>query len=115
MKRSHSSFTSFWRLGFALAGSLLTLCVAPAAETPPTTGIGLPVLGKVHPRAALEIPASRWWSIGGEVMDRDFTIYDHFKKYIGPLGAKSIRLQAGWAKCEKQPGVYSWQWLDAIV
>jgi len=30
----------------------------------------------------------------------------------GPLGAKRIGFQAGWAKCEKRPGVYDWAWLD---
>jgi hypothetical protein len=34
---------------------------------------------------------------------------------LGKLGAKGIRLQGGWAKCEKQPGVYSWEWLDKVV
>jgi hypothetical protein len=87
---------------------------ASAQEILPTTGIALPVLGKVATRSAKEITSSPW-SIGGETIDRDFTVYDHYKKYLGPLGAKGIRLQAGWAKCEKVKGVYSWEWLDAIV
>jgi len=85
-----------------------------AQEVLPTTGIVFPVLGKVAPRAAKDIVSSSW-SIGGETVDRDFTVYDNYKKFLGPLGAKGLRLQAGWAKCEKQPGVYSWAWLDAIV
>ncbi len=52
------------------------------------------------------------WSIGGETLDRDFAVYNNYKKYLGPLGAKAIRLQAGWAKCEKTQGVYDWAWLD---
>ena len=92
----------------------LALGTAAAQELTPTTGITLPVLGKVTPRAAKDVVSSSW-SIGAETIDRDFTVYENFKKYLGPLGAKGVRLQAGWAKCEKVKGVYSWEWLDAIV
>lgn len=85
-----------------------------AQHITPTSGIDLPVLGKVRPRSAKEIVSSSW-SIGGETIDRDFTVYRHYRAHLGPLGAKGIRVQAGWAKCEKQPGVYSWEWLDEIV
>jgi hypothetical protein len=73
-----------------------------------------PIIGKLATRSALEIKSSTW-SVGGETLDRDFAIYANYKKYLGPLGAKGIRVQAGWAKCEKQPGVYSWEWLDEVV
>lgn len=95
-----------------LASALTTL--SPAQDITPTTGISLPVLGKLAPRTAAQIHDSPW-SIGAETIDRDFTVYDHFKRFLGPLGAKGVRLQAGWAKCEKVKGVYSWEWLDAIV
>lgn len=97
-----------------VAAALALAAHLGAQEITPTTGIALPVLGKVTPRAAKEI-ASSPWSIGAETIDRDFTVYANFKKYLGPLGAKGVRLQAGWAKCEKTKGVYSWDWLDAIV
>lgn len=101
--------TSFARLlAVTLAAS------AAAQDIAPTTGIAFSVLGRVAPRHAKEIAASPW-SIGAETIDRDFTVYDHFKKYLGPLGAKGVRLQTGWAKCEKVKGVYAWAWLDAIV
>lgn len=90
----------------ALAGS----AVSPFAQTQS----GLKLIGKVHTRPSREI-ASSSWSIGGETLDRDFTVYDNYKKYLGPLGAKAIRLDAGWAKCEKKPGVYEWSWLDEVV
>lgn len=73
-----------------------------------------PRLGKIVTRPAREI-ASSTWSVGGETMDRDFAIYSNYKEYLGPLGAKAIRLQAGWAKCEKVAGKYDWAWLDEIV
>lgn len=102
-------------LRFAVPASVLLLSAALCAqELTPTTGITLPVLGKVAPRAAKDI-ASSPWSIGAETIDRDFTVYANFKKYLGPLGAKGVRLQAGWAKCEKTKGVYDFAWLDTIV
>ncbi len=83
-------------------------------DAAPLSGLDLSVVGKVQSRSAKEITSS-WWSVGGETIDRDFTVYRHFKQYLGPLGAKSLRIQGGWAKCEKTPGVYSWEWLDEII
>jgi hypothetical protein len=97
------------------ASALVVSSLLPAQSHPPTTGIDWNVLGKVQPRAAKDIPSSSWWSVGGETIDRDFTVYQHYQDHVGPLGAKSIRFQGGWAKCEKTPGVYSWEWLDAII
>lgn len=78
------------------------------------SGMGWKQLGTVAPRHAREIQASNW-SVGGEVLDRDYAIYANYKAWLGPLGAKKIRFQAGWAKCEKQRGVYDWAWLDESV
>src|SRR5687767_4375878 len=95
---------------------VLLTCLAACSTTPraqeirPTSGIEYPVLGKIQPLHARDI-ASSPWSIGAETIDRDFTVYENFKRYLGSLGAKGVRLQAGWAKCEKQKGVYSWEWL----
>lgn len=86
----------------------------PVSPVPPLTGHSLQSIGTLRPRHARAIAASNW-SIGGETLDRDFATYDHYKPFLGPLGAKAIRLQAGWAKCEKTRGVYSFEWLDAIV
>jgi hypothetical protein len=71
-------------------------------------------LGRIKTRPASEIQASNW-SIGAETMDRDYTIYRNWKSYLGPLGLKKARLQAGWAKTEKEKGVYDWAWLDEII
>ncbi len=70
--------------------------------------------GQLETRDAKNIKASTW-SIGGETLDRDYTDYQSYKKYLGPLGAKRIRLQGGWSKCEKEKGVYSFAWLDSII
>ena len=53
--------------------------------------------------------------IGCETLDRDYADYDAYKEYLAPLGMRYIRLQAGWAKCESQRGVYDFDWLDHII
>lgn len=70
--------------------------------------------GWVRSRHAREIKSSNW-SVGGEVQDRDYAIYNNYRQFLGPLGVKKIRLQGGWAKCEKTPGVYDFKWLDEVV
>lgn len=71
-------------------------------------------VGQLKTRSAKEI-ASSTWSIGGETLDRNYTDYQSYKKYLGPLGAKRIRLQGGWVKCEKIKGQYDFAWLDSVV
>ena len=97
-------------LGSVLA---LTLLGAPA-RAQVGDSVSLPLVGAVRPRAAREIRASNW-SIGAETMDRDFTVYRNWRQYLGPLGVKKARIQAGWARTEREPGVYDWAWLDEIV
>lgn len=98
--------------GFILVLSLALS--ARSAEPAPPAAIAWPVIGKLSPRPASAISGSNW-SVGGEVLDRDLAVYDYYKSYLGPLGAKHIRLQAGWAKTEKKPGVYDWSWLEAVI
>lgn len=71
-------------------------------------------IGQLKTRNAKDI-ASSTWSIGGETMDRDYVDYESYKKYLGPLGAKRIRLQGGWARTEKVKGQYDFGWLDAVI
>ncbi len=80
----------------------------------PDKDITFPFIGNIEPRHSSEIASSNW-SIGGETMDRDYTSYDEWKQFLGPTGAKKVRLQAGWAKCEKEKGVYDFEWLDKII
>lgn len=80
----------------------------------PLPAVGYRYAGQVAPRHAQQITWSRW-SIGAETMDRDYTIYAHWKDYLGPLGAKHARLQSGWAKTERTQGVYDFAWLDEII
>ena len=76
--------------------------------------VSFPFLGQVQSRHAKDIQSSNW-SVGAETMDRDYTIYDNWKSYLGPLGVKKARLQAGWNKTEKEKNVYYFDWLDHIV
>ena len=71
-------------------------------------------IGTLKPRSTKEIETSRI-TVGCETLDRDFTDFNSYKNYLPPLGVKKIRLQAGWAKCEKVKGVYDWKWLDEII
>ena len=89
-------------------------CTVGKAQTTNSPGPGFVRLGKIKPRAAKDI-ASSSWSVGGETLDRDFGVYANYKAFLGPLGAKGIRLQCGWAKCETKPGVYDFAWLDEAV
>jgi len=72
------------------------------------------LIDTIRPTHAKDIKSSNW-SVGAEMMDRDFTIYKHWKDYLGPLGVKKARIQSGWAKTEKEKGVYNWEWLDEII
>ncbi len=60
-------------------------------------------IGTLATRSAREVGRSNW-TIGCEVLDRDFANFWEYCHLVEPLGIKTIRLQAGWAKCEpKQP------------
>lgn len=72
------------------------------------------VIGTVRARGAREIGGSLV-GIGAETIDRDFVDFAEIKDHLEPLGAKTVRLQAGWAKCEPEPGRYQFAWLDEIV
>lgn len=96
------------------AGLWVWLLAMTPAGAEPDDGIPFPVVGKIKPRHAKEIAASNW-SVGAETMDRDYTIYDHWKSWLGPLGVKKARIQGGWAKTEQQQGVFDYAWLDHVI
>ena len=75
--------------------------------------IDLKRIGTIKPRDTKQIESSRI-TIGCEVQDRDYTDFNAYKEYLQPLGFKKARLQAGWAKTEKEKGVYNF-WLDDII
>ncbi len=78
------------------------------------TGPELEQIGELATRHSKDIKSSPW-SVGCETLDRDFADFSLYKDYVGELGVKHARLQSGWAKTEKEKGVYDFEWLDEIV
>ena len=76
--------------------------------------VALPYIGTVKARSTDEITSSNWL-LGCETLDRDFADYERYKAFIGPLGIKRLRMQAGWSKTETVRGRYDFAWLDRIV
>ncbi len=71
-------------------------------------------VGRVTPLPSAEIQTSKM-GIGFEKLDRN--VFDPEKAYdkLAAIGVKWVRIQSGWARTEKQKGVYDFAWLDAIV
>lgn len=105
---------------------LACLLAIPAAVGKPRTyksltwekfkasGPELKQIGWLATRHAKDIESSPW-SVGCETLDRDQAKFSVYKDYVGELGAKHGRVQSGWAKCEKEKGVYDFAWLDECV
>ena len=72
-------------------------------------------IGTVKQRSVAEMPGETNWRLGCECLDRDYINFDEYKEYDALLGIKRIRLQGGWAKCEKEKGQYDFSWLDHQV
>ena len=70
--------------------------------------------GTLEPVFSGDIKESRI-GIGFEKLDR--AVFDPEKAYdkIAAAGAKWARIQSGWARCEREAGVYDFSWLDSIV
>lgn len=70
--------------------------------------------GVVRAMSAKEIGDS-FFGIGFEKLDRN--VFDPEKAYdkLAQIGVKLVRLQSGWARTEKEKGVYDFAWLDGIV
>lgn len=70
---------------------------------------------KKYPVAeASEIGFSRL-GIGFEKLDRN--VFDPEKAYdkVAHIGVKKIRIQSGWARTEREAGIYDFSWIDSIV
>ena len=99
--------------------AMSTACAAALPSVAPDRvktplAVDLPRIGTLAPRTAGEVGDSMW-TIGCECLDRDFASFEEYREFLPPLGIRKIRLQAGWAKCEKVRGVYDFKWLDDIV
>lgn len=71
-------------------------------------------VGQLRPVKTTDPKAERL-GIGFEKLDRN--MFDPHKAYdwVGALGVKWARIQSGWARTEKQKGVYDFEWLDDVV
>ena len=107
-----------------MVGASVVVCMAASAHevklnvSPDRVKTPLKVdmewIGTLRPRSVGEIRGSNW-TLGCETLDRDFADFEQYKRFLAPLGIKTIRLQAGWAKCEKEKGKYDFAWLDHII
>ena len=102
----------------ALGGLVLTASAQVIDNTDTrvqtTLDPGMKRIGTLTPKSVNEIGSSRW-TLGCETIDREYSDYHAFKEYLPALGIKRIRLQGGWARTEKDPGIYDFGWLDSIV
>ena len=105
----------------ALSGALVAsagIDLAPIDRGPDRNPSPLRVaftrIGTLRPRSSREIKSSPFM-IDCSTMDRDMVDFEEIKDYLEPLGAKEIRIQAGWAKTEKVRGTFDFAWLDRIV
>lgn len=71
-------------------------------------------LGSLRNRKSTSISSSRL-GVGFETLDRQMWNVDQAWPVLEDLGVKWARVQTGWARCEKTPGVYDFSWLDEIV
>ena len=54
-------------------------------------------------------------SVGFECLDRALFNPEKCYDLLAKTGVKYARCQTGWARCEKEKGVYDFEWLDSVV
>lgn len=74
----------------------------------------LKYIGKMKNRKSTEIKSSKL-GVGFECLDREMWDVEQAWPVLEDLGVKWARVQTGWARTEKTPGVYDFAWLDEIV
>ncbi len=95
-------------------GILLSGCASvPVNPELAQTVTDAKLIGVIAPKSLSE--ARNDLTIGCETLDRDYADYHKYKEHLAALGIRKIRLQAGWAKTEKEKGVYDFAWLDSII
>ena len=71
-------------------------------------------IGRLRTYTSKEIENS-YVSIGFKCLDRDLFNPEKCYDLLAQSGVKYARCQTGWAKCEKEKGVYDFAWLDSIT
>lgn len=71
-------------------------------------------VGRLNTKSAEQWKESRL-GIGFEKLDRGVFKPENAYDKLAKIGVKWVRLQSGWARTEKTPGVYDFAWLDSIV
>ncbi len=71
-------------------------------------------IGEVAPVSSSQVGTSTL-GLGFEKLDRG--LFDPEKAYdsVAASGVKWVRIQSGWARTEKEKGVYDFAWLDSVV
>ena len=110
-----------FRIGVTLGCVLLATAgsAVPVIDNTPTR-VQTPLranrrlVGTLKPKPVGEISTSRW-TVDCAGMDREHVDWRSIREYAAPLGIARMRQQAGWARCEKDPGRYDFAWLDQAV
>ena len=72
-------------------------------------------IGTFAPRASNQIHASKI-GIGFECIERKmWDDTEELYRAAGELGVKHARVMTGWFRCEREKGVYDFEWLEKIV
>ncbi len=72
-------------------------------------------IGVLKSRTSKQIKGSRI-GIGFECLDRKmWNDTEEAYRLTGELGVKHARVQTGWCRCEREPGIFDFAWLDRIV
>lgn len=110
-----------FRIGVILGCALLATAgsAVPVIDNTPTRvqtplRVNLRQVGTLKPKPVGEISTSRW-TVDCAGMDREHVDWRSVREYAAPLGIARMRQQAGWARCEKDPGRYDFAWLDQAV
>lgn len=104
---------------FGVSALAITVQALPVIDDSPTRvqttlKIDFRPVGTLKPKSVGEVSASRW-TLDCAGMDREHANWLTIRDYVAPLGIARIRQQGGWARCEKDPGIYDFAWLDQVV
>ena len=108
--------TAFFALaaGSLFAGMEIAPIDVSADRVESPLSVPLKRIGTLAPRSVKDIENSAW-TLGCETIERGYADFWAYADYLAPLGIKTIRIQAGWARCEPEPGKFDFGWLDKVI